>query len=128
MRREKFMNILIVDDEIAVTSLLKRELSDCCAELNIICVNSGYEALNQIMTRKIHLLLTDLAMPDMNGYELFSRSQEYDPEMPIIMMTGFGYDPNHIVVKSKQEGLTDVVFKPFNMEKLLTLIKSKLGL
>lgn len=120
-------NILIVDDEKDVTDFLKIELEDCCSELNVITKNSGYEALKVVFQGKVDLLITDIAMPDMDGYELYSRTKECNEELPIIMMTGFGYDPNHAVVKSKKAGLKDVVFKPFDIKKLVSILKKKLG-
>ena len=121
------MKILVVDDEKAVTDYVKMELEDCCKEVEIICKNSGYEALNLIMQGGVSLLLTDIAMPDMDGYELYSRAKDYNDELPIIMMTGFGYDPNHAVVKSRKEGLRDVIFKPFDTQRLFALIKKRLA-
>jgi two-component system, sensor histidine kinase SagS len=124
--------ILIVDDEKDVTDFLKMEMEDFCEEMcgsfEIICKNSGYEALGLIMKGDISLLLTDIAMPDMDGYELYSRTKELYEDLPIIMMTGFGYDPNHVVVKSRQEGLKDVIFKPFDIDKLMKKIRLRLHL
>ncbi|HPR17026.1 MAG TPA: response regulator [Candidatus Cloacimonadota bacterium] len=117
------MKILVVDDEESMTDFLKVELEEGCSDLEVIVKNTGYEALNRIMQGDINLVITDIAMPDMDGYELFHRTQEYDENIPVIMMTGFGYDPNHAVVKSRQEGLTDVLFKPFDVSKLFDLIK-----
>ncbi|MDO9577626.1 MAG: response regulator [Candidatus Cloacimonadales bacterium] len=119
------MKILIVDDEITVTQYLKLELEDCCQDLEVITENTGYEALNRLMQGDINLLLTDIAMPDMDGYELYSRAKEYDENLPIIMMTGFGYDPGHAIVKSRRDGLQDVLFKPFETQKLFDLIKKR---
>ena len=121
------MKILVVDDEKAVTDYLKMELEDCCQDMEIICKNSGYEALSLIMQGDISLLLTDIAMPDMDGYELYSRAKDYNDKLPIIMMTGFGYDPNHAVVKSRKDGLQDVIFKPFDTQRLFSLIKKRLA-
>jgi two-component system, sensor histidine kinase SagS len=118
--------ILIVDDDILITDYLKIELEECCFELEVICENEGCLALNRIMTGGIDLLLTDIAMPDMDGYELYSRAKEYNEQLPIIMMTGFGYDPDHIVVKSRKAGLQDVIFKPFDIQKLTDKIKKYL--
>ena len=119
--------ILIVDDEANVTDYLRYELEDYNPNWEIISINSGLKALQLIMEDNVDLLLTDIAMPDMDGYELFSRTKEIRPNLPIIMMTGFGYDPNHAVVKSRKKGLRDIVFKPFNMVELFTLINSKLS-
>ena len=118
--------ILIVDDDVSITNYLKIELRECCSELEVICENEGYLALNRIMSGGIDLLLTDIAMPDMDGYELYSRTKEFDEDMPIIMMTGFGYDPDHVVVKSRKAGLQDVIFKPFNIKKLTDKIKKRI--
>jgi DNA-binding NtrC family response regulator len=119
------MKILIVDDETSVTQYLKLELEDCCPDLEVITKNTGYEALNRLMQGDIKLLLTDIAMPDMDGYELFSRAKDYDGNLPIVMMTGFGYDPGHAVVKSRRDGLEDILFKPFETQKLFDLIKKR---
>ncbi len=118
--------ILIVDDDISITDYLKLELKECCPELEVICENEGYLALNRIMAGGIDLLLTDIAMPDMDGYELYSRTKEFNEEIPIIMMTGFGYDPDHVVVKAMKAGLQDVIFKPFNIQKLTAKIKKRI--
>ncbi|MCK5050107.1 MAG: response regulator [Candidatus Cloacimonetes bacterium] len=118
--------ILIVDDDITITEYLKMELEECCSELEVICENEGYIALNRIMSGGIELLLTDIAMPDMDGYELYSRAKEYNEDLPIIMMTGFGYDPDHVVVKSRKAGLQDVIFKPFDIKKLTDKIKKRI--
>ena len=118
--------ILVVDDEKEVTEYLKLELEECCLDWRVICKNSGYEALQQIMEGNIDLLLTDIAMPDMDGYELYARTKELNDEIPIIMMTGFGYDPNHAVVKSRKAGLQDVIFKPFDIQKLFEMIRKKI--
>lgn len=120
------MKILIVDDEVSMTEFLRIELQECCKNLQVITKNTGYEALNRVMQGDIDLLLTDIAMPDMNGYELYTRVKDYDENIPIIMMTGFGYDPDHVVVKSRRDGLQDVLFKPFEVDKLLNLIDKNL--
>jgi DNA-binding NtrC family response regulator len=75
------------------------------------------------MRGEVDLLLTDIAMPDMDAYELYSRSKELNENLPIIMMTGFGYDPNHAVVKARKDGLQNIVFKPFDTEVLAALIQ-----
>jgi len=120
------MKILVVDDEVSMTDHLKVELEECCPDLEVITRNTGYQAFSRIMQGDIKLLLTDIAMPDMDGYELYKRTKDYDENIPVIMMTGFGYDPDHVVVKSRKEGLQDVLFKPFDINKLFELIKKRI--
>jgi DNA-binding response OmpR family regulator len=119
------IRILVVDDEPEITEFLKMELEDCENNFVVTCENSGYNALSHIMKGAVDLLITDIAMPDMDGYELYTRTKELSEDLPIIMMTGFGYDPNHVVVKSRQSGLRDIVFKPFNMDKLIHMILTR---
>ncbi len=119
------MKILVVDDVLDITDLLEIELSE--HNFHVISKNSGYDALRYLMENEVDLLLSDIAMPDMNGFELFSRVQDLKDYLPVILMTGFGYDPNHVVVKSKLAGLKDVVYKPFNMDKLVTLINKRIA-
>jgi DNA-binding NtrC family response regulator len=116
------IRLLIVDDEPDIIEDLSQDLSDLRDDLEIISARSGYEALNHIMQGTVDILLSDIAMPDMNGYQLFARTKEYNPQLPVILMTGFGYDPNHVVVNAKKDGLQDVLFKPFSLAKLSALI------
>ena len=122
----KKKTILIVDDEAHILKFLDNFFTD--KGLNTILKESGAEAIKVLHSSKYHvdLLLTDIAMSDMNGYELYSNAKDIEPDLPIIMMTGFGYDPNHAVVKSKQEGLAEVIFKPFNMSKLFNAVSKYL--
>ena len=123
----KIITILITDDEQDILDLLRGELSEADSNFHLLLADSGYKALNYIQTEQIDLLLTDIAMPDMDGYELYKRTTELKPNLPIIMMTGFGYDPNHTVVNAKRAGLKDVVFKPFDISKLLALIYQRIA-
>jgi YesN/AraC family two-component response regulator len=114
--------LLITDDEENILIWLKSELTEIDDNFEVVVTKSGYESLDYIQKNQVDLLLTDIAMPDMDGYELYRRTKEIRPQLPIIMMTGFGYDPNHTVVNAKKEGLRDVLLKPFDINKLLTRI------
>lgn len=122
------IRILVVDDEQDIVDFLKTELEDYDENFVVIGMNHGLDALKIIQQNACDLLITDIAMPDMDGYELYSRTKDIRPELPIIMMTGFGYDPNHTVVNAKKAGLRDVIFKPFDMLKLISLIYQRLNM
>ena len=107
---------------------LKIELQAMRPEWDIHTFSDGLKALQKIMSGTVNLVLTDIAMPDMDGYELFWRVKDYDDKIPVIMMTGFGYDPNHVLVRAKVDGLKDVIFKPFDIEKLVAIMDRKLSL
>lgn len=118
--------ICIVDDEDELVENLKYEISALRPNWEIITFSNGMKAMQEIVKGKVDLVLTDIAMPDMDGYELYWRVKDYDDSIPVIMMTGFGYDPNHVLVRAKVDGLKDVLFKPFDTDKLVELIDLRL--
>jgi FixJ family two-component response regulator len=119
--------ICIVDDEQDLAENLALEIAHLKPDWEIKTYQSGLEAIKEIMKGQVHLVITDIAMPDMDGYELYWRIKDYDDKLPVIMMTGFGYDPNHVLVRSKQDGLQDILYKPFSIEKLVDLIELRLN-
>ncbi len=119
--------ICIVDDEEELVVNLKLELEAQRPDWKMMGFNNGLDALREIITGSVDLVITDIAMPDMDGYELFWRIKDHDSSIPVIMMTGFGYDPSHVLVRAKSDGLKDVLFKPFSVEKLIGLIEEKLA-
>ncbi|MDY0217799.1 MAG: response regulator [Candidatus Cloacimonas acidaminovorans] len=118
--------ICIVDDEEDLVENLKVELEAIRPNWKIITFSEGMKAIQEIVKGNVDLVVTDIAMPDMDGYELFWRIKDYNEKIPVIMMTGFGYDPNHVLVRAKVDGLKDVLYKPFETEKLVELIESHL--
>jgi DNA-binding response OmpR family regulator len=120
-------NICLVDDETDLTGNLALEINELHPDWKIMTFQSGLDAVREIMKGQIDCVVTDIAMPDLDGYELFWRIKDYNSELPVIMMTGFGYDPNHVLVRSKQEGLQDIIYKPFDIRKLVALIEQRLS-
>ena len=118
--------ICIVDDEEELVENLKIELEHLKPEWKILTFSEGMLAIQEIVKGNVDLVVTDIAMPDMDGYELFWRIKDYNENIPVIMMTGFGYDPNHVLVRAKVDGLKDVLYKPFETEKLVDVIESHL--
>jgi len=119
-------NIVIVDDETELIKNLKYELEDINKTLHVTYYTSGYEALNAVLQGNVDLVLSDIAMPDLDGFELYSRIKEHDADIPVVLMTGFGYDPNHVVVRTKQSGPVDIIPKPFETDKLAVLLLKRL--
>lgn len=72
--------------------------------------------------------LADIRLPDMDGYAVFKRLREVQPDVPVILMTGFGYDPTHSIVKARQEGLQTVLYKPFRSDRLMEAVEQALHL
>ncbi|MBD3673803.1 MAG: response regulator [Planctomycetaceae bacterium] len=65
------------------------------------------------------LVITDIRLPDRTGYECYRQLKTIDENLPVLLMTGFGYDSSHSIVKARQEGLQGVVYKPFRLDMLL---------
>jgi DNA-binding NtrC family response regulator len=69
------------------------------------------------------VVLADIRLPDMTGYDCFSQMQQVTADVPVILMTGFGYDPSHSIVKARKEGLETVLYKPFRVDQLLEAVE-----
>lgn len=82
-----------------------------------------------LLTRSYHYdaVIADIRLPDANGWEVFSRLREIDPHLPVILMTGYGYDPGHSIVKSRQAGLKSVLYKPFRVDQLVAELEKNLA-
>ena len=59
------------------------------------------------------------------NYEVVHK--QFHNSWPVILTTGFGYDPNHTIVRARREGLAAVLFKPFKVDQLLGEIRMALG-
>jgi two-component system, sensor histidine kinase SagS len=113
--------ILVADDEPNIRTTISDVLRKYGVQVTVCC--SGAEAIAQLETRAFDLVLSDIKMPDKTGYDVFGAARKHDPTMPVILMTGFGYDPHHSIVRASQEGLQAVLFKPFKVDQLLTEVR-----
>jgi len=121
--------VLIADDEPGIRRIIHDVLRSRGCEVEVC--ESGSRAIEAVRTaagngQGFDLIVSDIQMPDRNGYEVFSAARDAIPETPVILMTGFGYDPNHSIVRASQEGLQSVLFKPFQVERLLDEVKKAL--
>lgn len=71
-------------------------------------------------------IISDIRLPDMRGHELLAKLKEINDCVPLILMTGFGYDPGHSIVKSRQAGLHPkaVLYKPFRLDQLIETVET----
>jgi len=113
---DKTRNILVVDDEEDVCDFLKLFLESL--DWDVTVATSIHDAFHALKQREYFLVLTDIAMPEMDGYEFISRIREKNIPSQIVLMTGFGYNPKHTLVKIKKSMGYPCHFKPFNREKL----------
>jgi two-component system, sensor histidine kinase SagS len=114
--------VLIADDEPLIRQTIRAVLSQRGADVTL-CRDGGgaIQALESAAAsgQRFDLVVSDVRMPDRNGYEVFRASKAIFPDTPVILMTGFGYDPHHSIVRATQEGLHCFLFKPFQVGQLL---------
>jgi DNA-binding NtrC family response regulator len=72
------------------------------------------------------MVLSDIRLPDASGYEVFSKTREIMPDVPVILMTGFGYDPDHTIVRASADGVQGILLKPFRTSQLIEAIRHAL--
>ncbi|MFO0846653.1 MAG: response regulator [Gemmataceae bacterium] len=78
----------------------------------------GQEALTMAKLARYDAVLADIRLPDLSGYEAYRALREAQPGARVILMSAFGYDPSHALVKARQDGLRYVLFKPFRVDQL----------
>ena len=117
-------NILVVDDEADVTKMISARLKK--AGYNVHGVLSGKEAMDYVKTNRPDLMLLDIMMPEMDGYEVASQFRK-DPKIsliPIIMLTAKKSTDDKI--KSLKMGIEDYITKPYNPDELIARIEAVL--
>ena len=121
-------NILIVDDEKSNLDILINLFKTTEVNYNLIPVLSAKKALQALEKRKVDLILLDIVMPDMDGYELCSllKAQEETKDIPILFITSNTDDAS--IAKAYSLGAADYVTKPFRAIELLARVKLNLQL
>jgi two-component system alkaline phosphatase synthesis response regulator PhoP len=119
-------HVLLCDDELHILKAAEFKLSRAGYEVQ--CAGNGLEGWEAIQRRKPDILVTDLQMPRMNGFQLAQkvRSTPETRDLPIIMLTGKGYEMSKDEVTA-QFGIARVMNKPFSPRELLQTVEETLG-
>jgi CheY-like chemotaxis protein/GAF domain-containing protein len=117
--------IIVADNEPAVRDAISSLLRQKGCEVTVC--SGGAETIEKLRAagdnnHTFDLVICDIRMPDRNGYEVFRAAKESSPHTPVILITGFGYDPHHSIVRASQEGLHSFLFKPLRASQLLEAI------
>jgi CheY-like chemotaxis protein len=83
----------------------------------------GQEALTMAKLSSYDAILADIRLPDFSGYDVYKKLRESQPKARVILMTSYGYDPSHSIVKARQDGLRLVLYKPFRIDQLLETLE-----
>lgn len=121
----KGKHILVVDSE----DYIRRLAFDILTKQGCIVetAGTGAVALRLVTLYEYDLVLSQLQLPDMRGYELLCGVWDFNEKIPFILTTGYGYDAGHTLVKARQRGLkTEVLWRPFRVDKMLAEIEKAL--
>lgn len=116
-------NILIVDDDIHILELLQRHLQSW--NYHVFKAVSVKEAVMILRDTHIHLLITDLKMPEVDGFELIKFASEHYPKMPALVITG--YPSVQGSLQAIKSGVVDYLTKPFTKEELKEALQKAIG-
>jgi CheY-like chemotaxis protein/glycine cleavage system H lipoate-binding protein len=116
-------DILVIDDEPTVTQAVAKI---CGAEgMTVSAAGQASEALQCLEEHKFHLMLCDIMMPELNGFQFLEELARRGIRTPVVMMTGYSTVEN--AVKSlTSTGAVDYIPKPFTADELLTVVQRSL--
>lgn len=116
-------SILIVDDEKDLREMMREVLQ---AEGHKVQVSArGTDALRELQARRFDLLITDLGMSDMPGWEVAAKAKELLPKLPIVVITGWLTSAE--LLGDKKAPIDQIISKPFQIQDLLAAVNRLLG-
>ncbi len=116
--------ILVVDADESIRRSAHHLLGSQGASVET--ARDAHEAIALMRQAPYSTALVDIRLPDLDGFETYTRLREVQPNVPIILMTGFGWDPAHSIVKARQAGLQTVLYKPFRADRLMEAVEQAL--
>jgi PAS domain S-box-containing protein len=115
------LRVLVVDDDLGVCQSVRDLLVEEGCE--VVMAGGGMEALAIFDRERIDIVVSDVVMPDLDGYDLFMEIKQRGGT-PVLLMTGYYYDRDHVIKRSRLEGLEGVLFKkPVDPERLKALVR-----
>jgi len=112
--------IFFVDDQLCAKSVMSSVLGRINAEVESFCC--GRDCLKRLHTADCDLLITDLKMPGMTGFELLKAAKRLSPTLPVLVITGYGDIPS--AVKAIKMGASDFIEKPLERERFLSAVRT----
>lgn len=112
------IHILIVEDELRLAEIIQKQLQE--SGFNADIANDGYVGKRMVENKEYDLVVLDINLPLMNGYELCKEIRKTNSKIPIIMLTALGTPENKLI--GFEAGADDYVLKPFDYRELLARI------
>lgn len=112
------LNILLIEDEYGVSSFIKRGLEE--NHYHVTLAYEGRMGLNMALERDFDIILLDVILPQINGYEICAELKKYKQEIPILMLSALSTIKDKIT--GFDHGVDDYLTKPFHFDELLARI------
>jgi CheY-like chemotaxis protein len=126
MSSREHIHILVVDDIVDVREMLTMFLTQ--AGFQVTSAESACEALQAATDRSFDLIISDVGMPNMNGFELATRLRRLNRNKTVPMIAITGYSEYEDRERALQSGFTTQLVKPVDPSRLMALIEELLGL
>ncbi len=118
------LRVLIVDDEPAMTQIISRTIKAAHPQFQLAEAHNGFQAGSMLATMRPHVVILDLRMPGVDGYEVCRMARSQSPQTQVIAMIA------HLTPQSRQQaldcGASACLDKPLSMERLLEEVESSL--
>ncbi|MBF0317257.1 MAG: response regulator [Nitrospirae bacterium] len=118
----KGKRFLVVDDSRSMKVIVKKILGKCVANCDILEADDGKEAINVLLREKVDVIITDLAMPGMDGIELVKQARQLENGkfIPIIILSA---ETDETIGQSRKYGITAWISKPFTEDEFVKVLK-----
>lgn len=120
------LSTMVVDD----TTVSRALITDALDQLgikNVVVAKDGQQALNTLMTHPVHLVLSDLNMPGLDGLGLLKALREYKPTSRVGFILVSGSNDQAIIARGRALGLNNFLLKPFTVPAMRSAIEAVVG-
>ncbi|MCK5126502.1 MAG: response regulator [candidate division Zixibacteria bacterium] len=119
MRKEiKKLQVLVVDDQVDLLGVLREILIN--ENYEVLACSTGELALERLSQQQFNLLISDIGLPGIDGWQLVDAARQYQTDMSIIMITSWKNDETEM--RKKRHGVSAVIHKPFRVIELMEAI------
>lgn len=119
-------SVLVIDDDRAILRMVERMLAE--TDYHCLPFDDAQAALDSLDHQAVHLIITDIIMPGMEGIEVILNLRALFPELPIIAISGGGRtDRSDVLHLAQQLGASKILPKPFTRAELLAAIDAQIG-
>lgn len=115
-------SVLLIDDEEIVRGAIEEILVD--EGYKVVSANTGEEGIDRFLAQKFDIVITDLGMPGMPGWDVIKRLKDISPKTPVILLTGWANQTD--VTRAKECGVDTIIGKPISSSDLISTVKQAL--